>query len=255
MLWESAVLEVSTSYGIATARFRSGASWRAVALEMAPALSILETNPGIDVVVMRGFAHLPSHAVATEAFSGDDAFELARMGQRIAGRISRLPVPSVAHLDGPCRGPALELALSCTWRTASGHAGTRLSFPRGSSACWGGTQRLPRLIGRPAALAMLSGAAAPTGGEALRIGLVHRAWPANMAEVFLMGLELDLQVRPRRPVRPWRRVRPAAPVSLDPWAADAVDRGLKYGMAEGLAAERRWVSMQSRKRHARRAAA
>jgi enoyl-CoA hydratase/carnithine racemase len=101
------------------------------------------------------------------------AREFARRGQRLMNSIASLPQISVAAIDGFCFGGALDLALACRTRIASprslfSHPGASLGIITG----WGGTQRLPRLIGQARALEMFYLAKRVDGDEALRIGLV-----------------------------------------------------------------------------------
>ncbi|MCC5793008.1 MAG: enoyl-CoA hydratase/isomerase family protein [Legionellaceae bacterium] len=93
-----------------------------------------------------------------------EALEFLRKGQVVFARLEALPIPSVAMIDGFCMGGGLELALACRYRIASDEADTRLGLPEvllGIHPGWGGTVRLPRLIGGFAALSkvMLTGAA------------------------------------------------------------------------------------------------
>jgi enoyl-CoA hydratase/carnithine racemase len=101
------------------------------------------------------------------------AREFARRGQRLMNSIASLPQISVAAIDGFCFGGALDLALACRTRIASprslfSHPGASLGIITG----WGGTQRLPRLIGQARALEMFLLAKRVDADEALRIGLV-----------------------------------------------------------------------------------
>lgn len=88
-------------------------------------------------------------------------------------QISELRAPTIAAVNGICFGGALDLALCCKYRIASpdaifAHPGADLGIMTG----WGGTQRLPRLIGEARALEMFFTAKRVTGDEALAIGLV-----------------------------------------------------------------------------------
>ncbi len=101
------------------------------------------------------------------------AAEFARRGQRLMGMIEDLPTFTVAAINGYCFGGALDLALACNRRIASpnarfAHPGTGLGIITG----WGGTQRLPRLIGRTRALEMFFTAEAIDAQRALRFGLI-----------------------------------------------------------------------------------
>jgi len=87
--------------------------------------------------------------------------------------IALFPAPVTAAIQGYCMGGGLDLALACHRRVASphaifGHRGAALGLITG----WGGTQRLPRLVGRAKALEMFVAAEKLHAAEALRIGLI-----------------------------------------------------------------------------------
>ena len=115
--------------------------------------------------------------------SGPDALAFARMGQAMMEAIDHFPAPVYAAIDGYCMGGGLDLALACDHRIASphaifGHRGAALGLITG----WGGTQRLPRLIGKGRALEMFVAAEKITAPEALRIGLVDAIADDPVAE-------------------------------------------------------------------------
>ena len=98
----------------------------------------------------------------------------SRRGQALASRLESLPIPSIALLHGYALGGGLELALGCTFRL--GTADTQLGFPEirlGVCTGWGGTQRLPRLVGPQHALDLLMSGRLLSGQEAVDIGLLH----------------------------------------------------------------------------------
>jgi enoyl-CoA hydratase/carnithine racemase len=104
---------------------------------------------------------------------GPSAYEFSKMGQALMDAIDRLPAPVYAAITGYCMGGGLDLALACRYRIASphavfGHRGAALGLITG----WGGTQRLPRLIGKGRALELLVAAEKANASQALRIGLV-----------------------------------------------------------------------------------
>jgi enoyl-CoA hydratase/carnithine racemase len=101
------------------------------------------------------------------------AFEFSRRGQTLMQAIDEFPVPVIAAIRGYCMGGGMDLALACDYRIAApnaifGHRGASLGVMTG----WGGTQRLPRLIGKARALQMFLLAEMVEAEEALRIGLV-----------------------------------------------------------------------------------
>lgn len=105
---------------------------------------------------------------------GSDAFAFARMGQALMRAVEQFPAPVVAAIQGYCMGGGLDLALACHARIASaqamfGHRGASLGIMTG----WGGTQRLPRLVGRSAALKMFICAETLNASDALALGLLN----------------------------------------------------------------------------------
>ena len=107
------------------------------------------------------------------ALTGAEAFRFAQMGQRLMNAVATFPAPTIAVIQGYCMGGGLDLALACDRRIASahalfGHRGAALGLITG----WGGTQRLPRLIGKARALQMFLAAEKLHAPQALRVGLV-----------------------------------------------------------------------------------
>jgi enoyl-CoA hydratase len=103
------------------------------------------------------------------------AFEFSRYGQGVMRTVANSPKPVVATIRGYCMGGGLDLALACHARIASrdavfAHPGGSLGIITG----WGGTQRLPRLIGRSRALEMLVTGRRTDATEALNCGLVEK---------------------------------------------------------------------------------
>ena len=99
----------------------------------------------------------------------------AAFGQAVLARLDDLPMPSIAAINGYAFGGGLELALACTFRVAAPSA--KMGLPEiklGLIPGYGGTQRLPRVIGEARALEMIMSARTVDAEEAQRIGLVHR---------------------------------------------------------------------------------
>ena len=99
----------------------------------------------------------------------------AQFGQGVFGKIEQLPMPSIAVINGYAFGGGLELALACTFRLATGNA--RMGLPEiklGLIPGYGGTQRLPRVVGPARALELIMTGRPLDAAEAQRIGLVNR---------------------------------------------------------------------------------
>src|SRR6266851_1743474 len=112
-----------------------------------------------------------------------DQREGAALGQAIFAKLDLLPIPSIALINGYAFGGGLELALACTFRLAAPTA--RLGLPEiklGLIPGYGGTQRLPRLIGEARALDIIMTGRTVNADEAERIGLVHRLVDGDLIE-------------------------------------------------------------------------
>ncbi len=110
----------------------------------------------------------------------EESIHLLRRGQLIFDKIENLKIPSVALIEGFCLGGGLELALACRYRVAEEGAKTRLGLPEvklGIHPGWGGTVRLPRLIGVPRAFNLILSGHTVTGRAAAKLGLVDAAVP------------------------------------------------------------------------------
>jgi enoyl-CoA hydratase/carnithine racemase len=111
---------------------------------------------------------------------GEAAREFARLGQSVMNRVCDFPSPTVAAIRGYCLGGGLDLALACHARVAAfdasfGHPGASLGLLTG----WGGTQRLPRLVGKAAAIQMFLTAERVPATQALSLGLVDELVPSK----------------------------------------------------------------------------
>jgi enoyl-CoA hydratase len=154
------------------------------------------------------------------ALSGLQAQEFARRGQEVFRMLETSHKPSVAAINGFALGGGLELAMACTVRFAAENA--RMGQPEvklGIIPGYGGTQRLPRLVGRGRALEMLLAGDPVTAAEAYRIGLVNAVVP--QAELLNHS-------------RAWLgKALANAPAALG-LVMEAVDVGLNAGLEEGL---------------------
>ncbi|HEY4530582.1 MAG TPA: 3-hydroxyacyl-CoA dehydrogenase NAD-binding domain-containing protein [Luteimonas sp.] len=126
-----------------------------------------------------------------------------RRGQQVFQRLAELPCPTVAAIQGFCMGGGTEISLACRYRVASNDPSTRIGLPEvklGIYPGWGGSVRLPRLVGTPAAMDMMLTGRTLSASAAKAIGLVDRvADPAHLVDtavsVALQGAERPFRQR------------------------------------------------------------
>ncbi len=147
----------------------------------------------------------------------------ALAGQRLADLIENLGKPVIAAINGYALGGGCELALACTVRIAAYTA--KLGQPEvklGIMCGYGGTQRLPRLVGKGRALELLLTGESVDAAEAFRIGLVNRI----VARELLLDEARALA----------RKMMAVGPVAAR-YTIEAVNRGMETAQAEGLRLE------------------
>lgn len=118
--------------------------------------------------------------------SFDDAVKFIEVGQITFEHLAQLDCPTVALIQGYCLGGGLELALACKYRIADDDARTKLGLPEvrlGIHPGFGGTVRLPPLIGAPAAMDMMLTGRTVSARAAQKMGLVDYAVPARHLEM------------------------------------------------------------------------
>jgi 3-hydroxyacyl-CoA dehydrogenase/enoyl-CoA hydratase/3-hydroxybutyryl-CoA epimerase len=101
-------------------------------------------------------------------------------GQRVFNRIATLRIPTVAAIHGACAGGGYEVTLACDWRVASDDPATRIGLPEttlGLIPAWGGSTRLPRLIGEERAGEVILNGKLYSAAESLKLGLVDDVVP------------------------------------------------------------------------------
>ena len=136
----------------------------------------IETDKIIKTVVFTGVNYVFASGADLREIAKvtkETAREFALRGQTLMNKIANLNQLTIAAINGFCFGGALDLALACNKRIASpdaqfSHPGANLGIITG----WGGTQRLPRLVGEAKALEMFLTAKRVDADEALKIGLI-----------------------------------------------------------------------------------
>lgn len=122
-----------------------------------------------------------------------------RRGQQVFQRLAELPCPTVAAIHGFCMGGGTEIALACRYRVASGDPSTRIGLPEvklGIYPGWGGSVRLPPLVGAPAAFDMMLTGRALSASNARAIGLVDKVVEAPLLIDVAVALALKGTQRP-----------------------------------------------------------
>ena len=136
-----------------------------------------------------GFLAGADVSVIANIESAGHAVRLIERGQTLFQRIEWLRIPTVAVIHGPCLGGGLELSLACKYRVARDNSSTQIGLPEiklGLIPGWGGTQRLPRVVGLSEALSMILTGKHVSAAEAYKIGLIDRAiapdhWDESLA--------------------------------------------------------------------------
>jgi 3-hydroxyacyl-CoA dehydrogenase/enoyl-CoA hydratase/3-hydroxybutyryl-CoA epimerase len=141
-------------------------------------------------------------------------------GQRVFKRIAALKIPSVAAIHGACAGGGYEITLACDWRVASDDPATRIGLPEttlGLIPAWGGSTRLPRLIGEDNAAEVILKGKLYSASEALKIGLVDEIASREQ----LLDAARRLIGKGKRPTAKVSPSKGNTPVPSDPKSARA----------------------------------
>jgi len=175
----------------------------ATLVELESAFDDLAADTAIRAVLLTGAGDRAFAAGADirelAALAPEEGRVFALRGQGVFRRIETLGKPVIACIRGFALGGGCELAMACTFRIAAEDA--RLGQPEvklGIIAGYGGTQRLPRLVGRGAALKLLLTGAIIDAREALRIGLVDEVVPA--AELMTRADALATEIAGNAPI-------------------------------------------------------
>lgn len=222
---------VSRSEAAAVIQLNRPARRNAISLlmmsEIVAALNEAECDPAVRTVIVTGGTQYFSAGAdlneALEVRSVPAAMDFLGNLHRLNNRIETLDKPVIAAIEGFCMTGGLELALACDLRVAGEGSSFAITSARiGTVAGAGGTQRLPRIVGKANALEMLF-AAEPIGcAEAYRIGLINRCTDRGGALTEALAMA---RVHAER-----------APLSLA-LMKRAVHRGLQMDIESGLELE------------------
>jgi enoyl-CoA hydratase len=200
---------------------------KATLAEIAAALEDIRDDAGIAGLIVTGAGDKAFVAGADiseiASISAVEAFAFTRWGQAVFDLLENLGKPSVAAVNGFALGGGCELAMACTLRLATKSA--RFGQPEvklGVTPGFGGTQRLPRLVGKGRALQMILTAEPIDAQEAYRIGLVNEIVESEKLQ--------------ERAAQILRKIAANAPLAVR-FSIEAVNRGLQTSQDQGLVIE------------------
>ncbi len=196
--------------------------------ELGQVFDAIGADSTVKVVIITGGGSLAFVAGADikevgQLKSPQDAQEMAALGQAVFLKLQRLSKPVIAAINGVCLGGGLELAMSCHLRISGDRA--RFGQPEinlGIIPGWGGTQRLPRLIGKAKATEWILTGDIFMAQEAYRLGLVNQVVPQD--QVLKVAKDLARKIASKGAV--------AIAQSLK-----AIENGMDLALADGLAQE------------------
>jgi enoyl-CoA hydratase/carnithine racemase len=230
--WQNIRAEVTDKIAVLTIDHPPVNSFNSqVVTELEEAIDGLLANDEVKAIIITGGgtnafvagADIPEIKDLFESADEAAAAEFGEQGHRTFFKIERSPKPVIAAINGFCLGGGLELAMACHMRICSDRA--RLGQPEinlGIIPGWGGTQRLPRLVGKGKAIEMILTGDMITAQEAYRIGLVNKVVPAGAVLKEAQGLARKIVSKSKFPA--------AA-------ALQAISQGLEVTIDEGLKIE------------------
>ena len=177
---------------------------RATIQELHETLKLIDENTDVQVIIITGSGEKAFVAGADIAefahFSAEEGSQLASQGQQLLfDFIENMKTPVIAAINGFALGGGLELAMACHFRIASDNA--KMGLPETSLGVipgYGGTQRLPQLIGKGRAMEMIMTAGMITADDAFRAGLVNHVVP--QADLFATYMSLANRIMKNSPV-------------------------------------------------------
>src|SRR6266513_5899653 len=180
MAEDSPAIVTNLDHAIAVIRFNKPAQRNPLSIDtlhdLEKVLSELTVRDDIKALIFTGTADVFASGAnirELQQLAADSALQFSQLGQRVFQKIADAEQLTIAAINGYCIGGALDLALACDIRVAStnavfAHPGARLGIITG----WGGTQRLPRIIGRTRALELFATGRRYSSTQALELGLV-----------------------------------------------------------------------------------
>jgi enoyl-CoA hydratase/carnithine racemase len=191
-------------------------------IDVEKALDDAEKDVNVRVVIFTG-AGEKGFCAGFDVSDAENAAETGPRGRALWTRIDRFPKPTIAAINGYAFGGGCELGMACTFRVMQENAKIGLTeLNLGIIPAWGGTQRLPRLVGKSKALDMILFSKRITAAEAFEIGLVDKVSKEGELMNDVMAMASVLSKRPPIAVRA---------------VLNAVMTGIEKGFEEGIKME------------------
>jgi 3-hydroxyacyl-CoA dehydrogenase / enoyl-CoA hydratase / 3-hydroxybutyryl-CoA epimerase len=233
-------------------------------IELGEELDFIAASPQLKGVIIISakrsifIAGLDLNMVSQDA-SRDDVAKLIELGQTVMNRLAGLPIPTVAAVHGAAVGGGYELCLACDYRIASSDRATKLGLPEtqlGLLPAWGGSTRLPRLVGLPKALDVILAGKTLAAKQALKCGMVDELAPVEY--LVSMAVRMIARGKPHRSnhrlfnnrftaaviaarVRPQLLKKTRGHYPAVTRALDVITRGVSSSISESLACEREGI--------------
>lgn len=227
------LIDIQLHDGVATVRLNRPEKLNSLTGEMIVSLSDLfrgfASDSSLRAVILTGTGE-KAFCVGTDiseldVSDKDEALNISQRGQTLCNLIEQCPVPVIAALNGLAVGGGCEVALACHIRLATANASFSLPETRlGIIPGYGGTQRMPREVGRSRALEIMLGGREVSATTAERLGLINRI--VDAADLLREAESLA------------RDIARLAPLAIRA-CLEAVRIGSELSLAEGLAVETR----------------
>jgi enoyl-CoA hydratase/carnithine racemase len=225
MKYKNLIVEKKGHISIVTINHPPANAWDLATMEeFEEAIGGLENDKDTGVVILTG-AGEKCFSAGFDVRDAENAPLISPKGRALWRKVDRFPKPVIAAINGFALGGGLELAMACHFRIMVDDPGAKVGLTEldlGITPGWGGTQRLPGLVGRAKALDMILFSKKFDGREALKIGLVNQlSKPENLMGDALAFAE-KLAERP--------------PIAVS-WVLKAMTAGLYEGIDAGLKVE------------------
>jgi enoyl-CoA hydratase/carnithine racemase len=227
MAYQNLILETADHIATITINHPPANAWNLATIqEFALALEFVEKDDDIRVLIITG-AGEKTFSAGLDVSDGHNVAKISPLVRETWRHIDRFPKPVIAAINGYAFGGGLELAMSCHFRIMVDNQKPMVGLTElnlGIIPGWGGTQRLPRLVGRAKALDMILFSRRLTAAEALELGLANRVSAPGSLMRDTLSFARELAERPPIAVRS---------------VLEAMAAGLYEGLDDGLKAETR----------------